>query len=64
MNIKFYVYNIEQHNEYDSIKTQRLIKVESEKTIYGFDSETKAENWISEFGIKNTEYIILKSIKI
>ena len=64
MNIKFYVYNIVQHNEYESIKTQRLIKVESEKTIYGFDSETMAENWISEFGIINTEYIILKSIKI
>lgn len=55
MNIKFYVYNIEQHNEYGSIKTQHLIKVESEKTIYGFNSETMAENWISEFGIKNTE---------
>lgn len=64
MNFKFYVYNIEQHIEYDTIQNQRLIKVENEKTFDGFESEKEAENWISEFGKKNTEYIILKSIKI
>lgn len=64
MNIKFYVFNIEQHNEYDTVQTQRLIKIENEKTIQGFASEKEAENWISDFGKKNVEYIILKSIKI
>lgn len=63
MNIKFYVYNIELHNEYDSVQIQRIIKVENENTSEGFKSEIEAENWISEFGKNNVEYVILKSIK-
>jgi hypothetical protein len=63
MNIKFYIYNIEQHNEYDSVQIQRIIKVENENTLEGFKSEIEAENWISEFGKNDLEYVILKSIK-
>lgn len=64
MNIKFYIYNIEQLTEYDTVQIQRLIKVEDEKTIHGFDNDKEAENWISDFGLKGLEYIILKSIRI
>ncbi len=64
MNIKFYIYNIEQHTEYDAVQNQRLIKVENEKTIHGFNSDKEAENWISDFGLKGFEYIILKSLRI
>ena len=39
MNIKFYFYNIEQHNDYDSVQIQRIIKVENENTLEGFKSE-------------------------
>ena len=61
---KYYIFNIEQHTEYDTVQNQRLIKVEDEKTIHGFDTDEEAENWISDFGLKGLEYVILKTIKI
>ena len=63
MNFKFYIFNIKPHTEYDSVQIQRIIKVENENTLEGFKSEIEAENWISEYGKNNVEYVILKSIK-
>ena len=63
MKTRYYIFNTYTHNDYDSERINRLIKVENELTFDGFESETDAETWILNHGMRNTEYVILKVLK-
>lgn len=63
MKIRYNVFRIYSHREYDSEEVIRFIKIIDHLTIDGFKSESEAENWILENGTKNLDYIVLKTIK-
>jgi len=64
MGTTHFIFQMYNHNEYDSECIQRLIKIEEDQsTSKGFKYEADAENWILEYGKNGLQYIILKVFK-